>query len=304
MTWFLIALLAPAFWSATNHIDKYLLERYFKGGGEGALFIFSSAIGLVFLPLVLIIHPEALSYPLLSGLLITLNGSLYILGLIPSIYALKRGEVSVTIPLFQMVPVFSFILAWIILGETLTLLQMLGGIIVIGGSIALSLEMSEVKKIVFNKTVFLLMLLSSLLLSFHFVLFKVFAIESTLMTTIFWEYIGFALTAICLFVFIPIYRKQFIRIIKENKGRTLTLNGANEVLNLMGKFSFNFASLLVPIALVWFIAGLQPIFVFVYGLILTLFFPHISKEKITKGHLIHRITAICVMLIGTVLLYI
>ena len=33
MNWFLIALLPPALWSVTNHFDKYLLSKFFKGGG-------------------------------------------------------------------------------------------------------------------------------------------------------------------------------------------------------------------------------------------------------------------------------
>jgi uncharacterized membrane protein len=303
MTWFLIALIAPALWAATNHIDKYLLDRYFKGGGEGALFIFSSIIGLFFIPIVALIHPEALQYPLSAALLIALNGALYIVGLMPYVYALQKGDASVVIPLFQLIPVFSFVLAWIVLGETLTASQLIGGTIIILGSIALSFEMNEVKKLSFNKAAFWLMVLASFLTSLSFLFFKYFALEASLLTTAFWEYVGFFLTAIALFVFIPVYRRQFLKVLKENRVSVLSLNGINEVLNIFGKFSFNFASLLVPITLVWFVVGFQPLFVFAYGLLLTLFFPHISKEKITRGHLAHRIVTICVMLIGTYFLY-
>lgn len=302
MIWFLIALVAPALWAITNHIDKYLLDRYFKGGGEGALFIFSSIIGIFFLPIVALIHPEALQYPLTAALLIALNGALYIVGLMPYVYALQKGDASVVIPLFQLIPVFSFVLAWIVLGETLTASQLIGGTIIIIGSIALSFEMNEVKKLSFNKAAFWLMVLASFLTALSFLFFKFFALEATLLTTVFWEYVGFAVTSILLF-FIPVYRKQFIQVIRENSVPTISLNGINEVLNLIGKFAFNFASLLVPITLIWFVVGFQPLFVFIYGLLLTLFLPHISKEKITRGHLAHRLITICVMLIGTYFLY-
>jgi len=288
MTWFFIALIAPAIWAVSNHMDKYLLGRYFKGGGEGALLIFSSAIGVFFIPIIAFIHPEVLQYPLTTGLLIALNGALYIFGLMPYMYALSKGDASVIIPLFQLVPVFSFVLAWFVLGETLTTSQLIAGVIIILGSIALSFEMSEVKKLSFNKRAFWLMILSSLLLSLAFLFFKYFALEATLLTTVFWEYVGFAVTSL-FFFFIPIYRRQFLQVIKENTASAISINGVNEVLNLIGKFAFNFASLLVPITLIWFVAGFQPFFVFVYGVILTLFFPHISKEKITRGHLTHRL---------------
>lgn len=303
MTWFLAALLAPALWAVTNHIDKYLLDRYFKGGGEGALFIFSAVIGLFFIPIVAIIHPEALQYPLSLASLIALNGTLYIVGLMPYVYALQKGDTSVIIPLFQLVPVFSFGLAWILLGETLTAYQILGGVIIILGSAALSFEINEVKKLSFNKAAFWLMFLASFLLALSFLLFKYFALEATLLTTAFWEYVGFFLTSVALFVFIPVYRRQFLKVLKENKASVLSLNGINEMLNIFGKFVFNFASLLVPITLIWFVVGFQPLFVFAYGLILTLFFPGISKEKITKGHLAHRLITISIMLVGTYFLY-
>ena len=303
MTWFLIALIAPALWAVTNHIDKYLLDRYFKSGGEGALFIFSSIIGLFFFPIVLFIHPEALQYPIGTALLIALNGALYIVGLIPYVYALRKGDASVIIPLFQLIPVFSFGLAWVVLGEVLTASQIIGGIIIILGSIALSFEMNEVKRLSFNKSAFWLMVLASFLTALSFLFFKFFALEASLLTTVFWEYVGFFLTAVALFVFIPVYRKQFLNVLKENKASVLSLNGINEFLNIIGKFSFNFASLLVPITLIWFVVGFQPLFVFVYGIILTLLFPHISKEKVTRGHLAHRLITICVMLIGTYILY-
>jgi hypothetical protein len=52
MEWFYIALAAPALWSAVNYIDKYLVEKYFKGGGIGALLIFSSLVGIIVIPFI------------------------------------------------------------------------------------------------------------------------------------------------------------------------------------------------------------------------------------------------------------
>jgi len=46
----------------------------------------------------------------------------------------------------SLIPVFSFVLAWIVLGETLTSSQLIGGTIIILGSIALSFEMNEAWK--------------------------------------------------------------------------------------------------------------------------------------------------------------
>jgi len=41
MTWFLIALVGPFLYALTNHIDKILLEKYFKKSGIGNIQLFN-----------------------------------------------------------------------------------------------------------------------------------------------------------------------------------------------------------------------------------------------------------------------
>lgn len=131
MNWFLIALIPPAIWSVTNHFDKYLLSKYFKGGGVGALMIFSSVIGAAIVGVITITHPEVLSYPFEKGVFIALNGFVYLLAILPFLYALKKDETSVAVPMFQLIPVFTYFLAWLILGETLSSSQLFGGLLII-----------------------------------------------------------------------------------------------------------------------------------------------------------------------------
>lgn len=110
MNWFLIALIPPAVWSITNHLDKYLLSKYFKGGGVGALMVFSSLVGVFLLPIIYLLHPEALSVKPINAILMALNGFLYVLAVLPYFYALNKDEASIAVPLFQLIPVFSYVL--------------------------------------------------------------------------------------------------------------------------------------------------------------------------------------------------
>ena len=82
----------------------------------------------------------------------------------------------------------------------------------------------------------------------------------------------------------------------------LGLNGTNEIINIVAKISFNYASTLTPVTLVWIINGLQPLFVFLFGIILTVLLPKISKEDITRRTLIQRMVAIAVITIGVYLI--
>lgn len=301
MNWFLIALIPPALWSITNHIDKYLLAKFFKGGGVGALMVFSSIIGVFLLPIIVFLHPEVMKLDS-NSLLIALNGFLYILAVLPYFYALQKDEASITVPIFQLIPVFSYVLAYLVLGETLTKYQMLGGIFIVAGAIGISLDLSEKRKVKFKKEVFWLMFLSSLIFALNFLFFKFFAIQSDFWFTSFWEYVGFAIFATLLVVFVKPYREQFITVLKTNRIAVLGINGVNEVINIIAKIAFNFASLLAPVTMVWIVNGLQPFFVFLYGVLLTLMFPHISQENISKRALYQKLLSIVVMFIGTYLI--
>jgi drug/metabolite transporter (DMT)-like permease len=298
MNWFFIALIPPALWSATNHIDKYLVSKFFKGAGVGAVMVFSSLVGLLLLPIIAFLRPEVLSFSSTSILIIA-NGFLYLLATLPYFYALQKDETSICVPLFQFMPVFSYVLAYFVLGETLTNNQLFGGLLVIVGAIGISLHLTDDKKIQFRKGAFWLMMLSSLLFALNFILFKYFAVQSSFWLTSFWEYVGFAIFAFLLMIFVKSYREQFISVMKTNKVFVLGLNGANEVVNIIAKISFNFASLLTPITVTLIVNGFQPFFVFAYGIILTLFFPNVVQEDIRKKVLIQKILSIVVMFVGT-----
>jgi len=302
MNWFLIALLPPIFWSITNHIDKYILTKYFKGGAIGSVIIFSSAISVILLPLIILIHPEVLQTFNPRYLLIVLTGSLYLLASLPYFYALEKDDASLTVPLFQMIPVFSFALGYLFLKETLNITQVIGGLIILISSIFISLNISEIKKMKMKWDVFGLMVLSSVLFSLNFLFFKYFTIETNFWVTSFWEYVGFALFGLFLLVFIKPFREGFLKVIKTNRLKVLGLNGTNEIINIVAKISFNYASTLTPVTLVWIINGLQPLFVFLFGIILTVLLPKISKEDITRRTLIQRMVAIAVITIGVYLI--
>lgn len=261
MNWFLIALIPPALWSVTNHLDKYLVSKFFKGGGVGTLMVFSSIIGLFVLPFIAFLHPEVLAISKV-GLLVALNGFIYLLAALPFFYALQKDEASVCVPIFQLVPVFTFVLAYFVLGETLTKTQILGGILIVAASVFISLDLKNLRKVKIKKDVLGLMAIASLLYSLNFMFFKFFALESNLWFTMFWEYVGFAVFALLIMVFVKSYRKQFLEVLKNNKVTVLSLNGLNEIINLIAKGVFNYASLLTPITLTWIVNGFQPFFVF------------------------------------------
>ena len=294
MSWFFIALLSPVLHAAANHIDKYLLSRYFKGGGTATLIIFSSIFGLVVLPFIVLIEPNVLDITPSHALLLLLSGIIYTVYLIPYFYALNQDEASIVVPLFQTVPIFGYILAYFVLGETLNNQQIFASLLIISGAVFLSLDLNQ-KRLTIKKNIFLAMLLSSFLVALGALIFKFVAIQETFWVSSFWNYIGYAIVGSFLLTFIKSYRKQFLKVIHRNKLSILTVNSFNEILFIIGALGMTFASLLAPLALVLVVDGLQPFFVLVYGIIITLFLPKLGEESLLKKDLIQKIIAILLL---------
>jgi len=301
MSWFFIALFAPALWSATNHIDKYLLGRYFQHKGTGALIIFSSLIGLFVLPVILLFQPNVLGILPLHALLIMGSSIISLMGILAYLYALGKDEASIVVPLFQTIPVFAYILGFVFLDETLTVQQIIAALLIVAGAIIISLSRGE-KGAQLKGMVLLFMLIASFFIALGSLIFKFVAIQADFWTTSFWMYVGNVLMGAFFLVFIQQYRNQFVSVVQSNRIPAIGLNGLNEVLDVMASLSLRYATLLAPLALVWTVNGFQPFFVLLYGVILTLFFPHIGTESLLKKHLIQKLIAITLMFAGVYLL--
>jgi drug/metabolite transporter (DMT)-like permease len=301
MNWFLIALIGPLLWSIVNHLDKFLLNKYFKGGGTGSLLIFSSLIGIFMLPIFYFINPNILNVSFNNVLILLLINIPYVLYILFYLYALDKDEASIVVPLFQMIPVLGYFLGFIILGETLTFKQILASLIILSGSVALALDL-EGKKIRLKLNIFLLMFVSSFLFALYGVLFKMVAIEQDFIVSSFWTYVGLGIAGLLMLGFIPLYRKQFFSVMKQNKSQVLGVNGINEVLNIIADVSTRLATLLAPLALVYVVSGFQPLFVLIIGVLLTIFLPHVSQESLLKRHLVQKVISIAIIVIGAFLL--
>ena len=302
MNWFWIALITPLAHAAVNHIDKHLISKYLKGGEVGSLVLFSALFAVFALPIIAIIDHGVFSINGRDVVILMINGGLLVLAYICYFYALAKDEASFVAPLFQMVPVLGFILGYAILGETLTLFEIIGSLIVICGAIILSLDLSE-GAVGLKKTVILFMFGSSALYAINGILFKFVAeTQQRFWPSLFWDFLGKVAFGILIFMFIGSYRRQFIAVLKENRFSILALSSLNEVLAIFGEGALVFATLLAPVVLVQVVSGFQPMFVFIYGVILTLFFPSLGKESLSKKHILQKIVGVFVIMGGSILI--
>jgi len=303
MTWFLLALVGPFLYALSNHIDKYLLEKYFKEGGVGTLILFSSLLSALALPFVYLADPATIfAVSGISILVLIVVSILNVLVLLCWFIALTAEEASIAVVFYQLVPVFGAILSYFILGETLTQAQFLAMIMIIGGTTLISFEIDEENKFKLRHKTVIPMVTAALCWALGSVLFKAVALEEEIWRTIFWEHLMLTLVGLFVFTFIRSYRESFLVAIRDNSRTILGLNMANEIIYILGNIAYSVAYMLAPIGLVLLAESFQPIFVFTIGVVLTLFFPHISVEKIQAKHLFQKFIAICITGIGAYLL--
>ena len=148
-----------------------------------------------------------------------------------------------------------------------------------------------------------LMLLSAFLYSLSFLSFKALALQAKFWTTAFWESVGFIFYAAMMIACVRSYRTDFFSVFPRNRKATALIM-SNEVLNIVAKVVFDYASLLMPITLAWLGVGFQSVFVLLYSVVLARLVPHISNEAVHGKQLLHKGSAIAVMIAGAIVMYI
>jgi drug/metabolite transporter (DMT)-like permease len=301
MNWFFISLISPALWAICNHLDKYLLGHFFKGASAGAPLIFTGFSAITLTTIIAIFHPAVFHITVGLAVLAVIGGASYIFGLIPYMYALQKDEASRVVPLFQLVPVFTYFLALIFLQEVLTFKQITAVLLIIGGAFLLSAELG-IGSFKIKRSVLLLVALSSLLLSLNGLVFKAVATESNFWTASYWSYVGVIFAGAVLLCGVRTYRNALLKIIRQRQLTVLGLTAFNESISIIARLTYWFAATLAPVALVQVVSSAQSLFVFIYGLALTIFIPKFGSESVIKAHLVQKLVSIAIILMGSYVL--
>jgi drug/metabolite transporter (DMT)-like permease len=244
MTWFFLALVGPFLYALTNHIDKILLEKYFKEGGVGTLILFSSLLSALALPLIYLADPTVLRVSDLHKLVLAVVGVLNILVLWFYLLALKDEEASVAIVFYQLVPVFGLVLGYFILGETLTRTQLTAMAIILVGTSIISFEIDGENNFKLRGQTIAFMVAASFFWALGSVIFKAVALEENVLRSLFWEHLMLTLIGIVIFIVARGYRAHFLAAIRTNSKAIISLNFANEILYMV-------ATSLLPSLICW-----------------------------------------------------
>jgi drug/metabolite transporter (DMT)-like permease len=286
VSWVVFAFSGPVLWAISVHLDKYLVERFFKESNVAVMLLFTAFIGTLLLPFIWLYEPSVTAPGTRSIALIILSGLLYMGAMLLYLQALQTEDASVVAPYFQASPLFGFGLAYLVLGETLSARQLAGGAMIVLGALIVSVRFKYGTRL-FKTRLAVLMLSCGFTSALGGLIFKIYAIDVEFWTTTFWMYVGEALFG-CALLAVPAYRRQLAATLRVNTTALLSINGSNELINLGGGLGNRYALMFAPLSLVQAIGSTTTLFVFAFGVVLSLFWPRVIREDLSGGELVRK----------------
>lgn len=290
-SWFFYALIYPLAYSIGNSIDKFLLEKKVKNLYAysvlvGAILFISALIVAYFVDLP-VLNFKMLFFACLSGITFGVVCLIYY-------HLLTYQELSRVIGIGYLFPAFVALYSRIFLGEQLQPIKYFAIGIAILGSVILSVE-NDKTKLKLTHAIWIMLLNAALLgvvdTSDKYVLGFANYWQAYILTTI----------PMALVLCTPILIKQIRKSI-HYEFRNISKILLVESLSITAALSFLKAASIAPITLVSAVGILQPVFVLIITLLLSIFKPHLIKERINFANLVYKIPGIILIVLGAAIL--
>ena len=302
MIWLLAGIVPPILWALVNHTDKYLLSKTKHKSSVDVLMVYSTGFSVVVLPILFYFARAELFVDWRQVVVQTIGGILLTLSVYFYLVALNKDETSVVMPFALLVPVFGYAFSYFLLGEVLTARQLIACLLIVVGALILSLEFEEERKIKIKHGVLLFMAIGTAAQAAQETLFKFVTIENSFVASVFWLHLGILICGLVLIFTRRGLLGQFVESVKVNGRIIFAVNFVSEGTSAVAYMVRDYAILLAPVAVVMTLNGYQPVFVFVLGIIFTIFMPKFVNERIKLKHLAHKGAAILIILAGTMLI--
>lgn len=296
--WFILSLISPAIYAVVNFIDKYLLSKEFSD--YRSLPIFTGIIGLI-AGTTFWLLTDFLFLPYWDSIILLFVGVLTIFSLVVYFKALTLEDTSTVIILFQMVPVITLILSYVFLNESISMMQLIGFFLVIAASLWISIP--EGKTTIRISKSFVLILVCDLMWAVSAILMKYVLSLYSFSQVIAYESWGIALGAVIIVIFLPSFRRVFLKRVRTLRLRSVLVLMVNELVYILAKSLTFFAYSLGPVALVSVLGSTQTFYGIIFGYILTMFFPKIFKEDIQKATAIKKALVSTLLFAGVWMVY-
>jgi len=293
LTWGFFALLSGLLSACVNILDKYVLDKYAKNPIVPILLL-----GIFnLLPCGVILAVRGIPQLSPHNTLLIVAGGVAIFYMAYFYFkAAALEEISRIVPLLFLSPMFTAGLAFVFLGETFTYIKYLGVALVILGALLVSSRFPLQVRV--SRPLWL-MLLSALSISFHYVLVKYLLGHAD-----YWSV--FALTRLVMSAAtIPLFFRHFTDMkstLKAHGWSVLGVMALDQYIALGAILLLFVAASGGPISLVMALASIQPFFVLLFTILLSLFWPQMMREEVARSTILQKVAAIALMFVGILLI--
>ncbi|MCD4761289.1 DMT family transporter [bacterium] len=295
MTWIFLAIIANFFWSLVNIGDKYLVSKKIQNPYVYLVVLtWAGVIGLFLIPFIDFFVPE---FKWLA--LIVIASASYFFGSIFYFHAVKIEDISRINIWWNLIPIFTLVISWVAIDEKLTNNQLSAFVILIIGAIIASIHFGKTK-LSFSKAL-PLMFISTFVYAIYFVIIRYVSSEIPFLVIYVWNLVIVTILTFPLFLFSKFrkdFKKDFRFMSGRTKGKVISIAVMDESAILINMWALS----LGPVALISVLGGLQSVYVFILVVLISLFRPHIIKEKLDKRNAILKLVALCVIIVGVLML--
>ncbi len=307
MSWLAIAILSYLILAVVFLFDKYLLSKSIPNPRIYAFYV-GLLGGIVF---IIAFFIDFYVPDLISLLFAISAGFFFIIGLLWFYKALKSFEASRVVPVVGgLTPLFAWVLMYIFSRgkEGLEGYDLVALFLLVIGSILINYKEEKFNDKSYQSLVY--SAFAAFLLGLCFTLTKYAYLEQTFWNSFIWIRVGGVISSLLLLlIFVDVRKEVFFKRkkVEYQSKKTAIIFISNQILGGGAAILQNFAIFLAPaayISLVTALQGSQYFFLFILTLILSIKFPKIIKEEISKKIIIQKISAIFLISGGVLILLI
>lgn len=304
MFWLVVSIAAYFLIASEVILDKFLLSS--GKVSHPAIYAFYSGMLSLF---TLVLFPFGFySISLYKFSVSMLAGIIFIYGILSLFFAFKKSDASQVIPVTVVtIPIITYLFSIVILQDRLNMAHLVGVGILIFGGLLVSLDFSSKKTGRFFKG-FWQALLAGTLLALAYTMFKYLYASDTgrFINMFIWTRMGLFVGAASLLLF-PAWRKIIFLSLKKGKKpqkehyQSSTIFIATKILGGFGSILHNKAISMGNVTIVNALVSLEYAFVFILEAVLFFWFPSIFKKDGNPMHILQKIVAVILIMLGVYL---
>jgi len=293
MLWLILILITVFVWALINIYDKHIITDELRDP-----FLCTTVYGVIIfilLPAMTFITKQAVWLPF-NIILASIVAGIALGAAIFFYYkSLSHEEVSRVMPMMELVPLFTLILATIFLNEIFSFIRYIGMALLIVGGFLISIKRHKKKKF-YLTPVIITVIIASILFAVRSILIRYSTLYASSMQIIFWIALGQLVVALILFAF------HHPRIVSKIQIRGFKHLVIIDVISALTFILYVYTIKIAPaISLVSVFGAVQSAFVFVMAIVLSKV-GKIVREPLEKNILIQKMIAIALIIIGVILI--